>query len=95
MCRRWIAQASLLTSVGLTGVMLGLATAGRHLVSSRVSFWAIGVGALMLLVYVWHARRTRFPLLELRLFGFDTFSAGVVGVLCFGSVSARFRFCCR
>ena len=68
-----------LTSIGLTGLMLGLASAGHHLVAARVSQYAILVGILLLLAYVWHARHTRYPLLDLRLFGIGTFNAGVVG----------------
>ncbi|WP_036666522.1 MFS transporter [Paludibacterium yongneupense] len=69
----------LLTSIGLTGLMLGLATAGRHLVSPRVSWAAVVLGVVLVAAYAIHARRARFPLLDLRLFSVQTFSAGVVG----------------
>jgi MFS family permease len=39
----------------------------------------MALGLLLLLLYVAHARQTRFPLLDLRLFAISSFNAGVVG----------------
>lgn len=69
----------LLSSIALPGIVLGAALAGRHLSSpwAAIGAFAIGIGASIL--YVQHARKAPRPLLDLRLFSYPTFDAGVVG----------------
>ncbi|WP_276313526.1 MFS transporter [Pararobbsia silviterrae] len=67
------------SAVGLSATMLGLATAGRHLVSGRASALCIVVGVLALGAYFVHARRATHPLLRLELFKIQTFRIGVLG----------------
>ena len=56
----------------------------------------IAVGAISMLAYVVHARRTPAPVLDLSLFGLPTFRASVLGgFVCSASASARCRSCCR
>lgn len=69
----------LLSAVGLSLAMLGLATAGRHLVSTRISATCIVLGVAALALYYWHARRAAHPLLRLELFKVQTFRVGVLG----------------
>jgi EmrB/QacA subfamily drug resistance transporter len=69
----------LLSAFGLSLTMLGLATTGRHLVSTRVSTGCLAIGALALGLYYWHARRAEHPLLRLELFKVQTFRVGVLG----------------
>jgi MFS family permease len=69
----------LLSSIALPGIVLGAALAGRHLSSpwAAIIAFTIGIGASIL--YVRHARTVPRPLLDLRLFSYPTFDAGVVG----------------
>ncbi len=68
-----------LSALGLALLMLGFATLGRHLISTPAAFTCIGIGAVMVSIYVWHARHTKFPLLNLQLMRTVTFRAGVAG----------------
>jgi EmrB/QacA subfamily drug resistance transporter len=68
-----------LSGVGLSAAMLGLATLWEHMLSPRASAVCVAIGAVALTAYVWHARRTEYPLLDLRLFRLATFRAGVIG----------------
>ncbi|MBS1211021.1 MAG: putative multidrug efflux protein [Proteobacteria bacterium] len=68
----------LLSAVGLSSLMLGLATAGRHLVSLPVSLACIAVGLVLVSAYVWTAQGKQYPLLNLKLMRIPTFRVGVV-----------------
>ncbi|MFT4174014.1 MAG: MFS transporter [Rhodocyclaceae bacterium] len=69
----------ILSAFGLSGLMLGLATAGRHMVSTSVSAACVIGGICMLAAYLYLARRNPHPLMNLGLFRIQTFRAGVVG----------------
>ncbi|AKZ64751.1 major facilitator transporter [Herbaspirillum hiltneri N3] len=69
----------LLSALGCSLVMMGLATAGRHLVSGDISLVCVVLGSLSLVAYVWHARRTEHPLIDLKLLKIETLQAGVGG----------------
>ncbi|EJL88344.1 drug resistance transporter, EmrB/QacA subfamily [Herbaspirillum sp. CF444] len=69
----------ILSALGCSLLMMGLATAGRHLVSGDISLACVVVGALSLVAYVWHARRTEYPLIDLNLLKITTLQAGVGG----------------
>jgi EmrB/QacA subfamily drug resistance transporter len=66
-----------LTGFGLSALMLGLSALGGHLLSSMATAASIGVGAIVLAIYVAHARRIAHPSLDLRLFRIATFFNGV------------------
>ncbi len=68
-----------LTAVGLVGLMFGFETVGRDIVPVWASGLLLGLGALCTTLYVLHARRSRHPVLELRLLGVPTFRASVLG----------------
>lgn len=68
-----------LSALGCSLLMMGLATAGRHLVSGDISLTCVVLGALSLLAYVWHARRATHPLIDLNLLKIKTLQAGVGG----------------
>jgi hypothetical protein len=59
--------------------MLGFATLGRHLISMPAAFSCLGIGVVLMAIYLAHARRTPFPLLNLGLMRKETFRAGVLG----------------
>ena len=69
----------LLTGAGLSMLMLGLATEGKHMLSATASIWLSLLGGVLLLIYLWHYRRQQHPLLDLSLLRLPTFNAGVVG----------------
>ncbi len=69
----------LLSGAGLAAMLSGLATAGRGLTPIAASIALAGAGAAALAGYAIHARRARFPLLDLSLFALPTFRASVAG----------------
>ncbi|VTZ49799.1 Major facilitator superfamily MFS_1 [Methylocella tundrae] len=68
-----------LSGVGLSTLLFGLAVAGGGLAPLSVTIALIGFGSLALAAYVRHARRIAFPLLDLRLLSLHTFRASVAG----------------
>lgn len=69
----------LLSGVGLALMMLGLASGGRHLIPEEVSTGCVALGAIGLVLYILHARRTPHPVLRLDLLKIPTFRASVLG----------------
>ena len=68
-----------LTGIGLSCLVFGFEIAGRGGLPSSVVATMIVVGALCLAIYVWHARRVAFPVLDLNLLKITTFRIGVTG----------------
>ncbi|KND57187.1 putative trehalose permease, MFS family [Candidatus Burkholderia verschuerenii] len=60
-------------------LLLGLSLVGGELVSERTAYAMVAAGALMVALYVLHARRALRPLLDLRFFRVPTFQASVLG----------------
>jgi EmrB/QacA subfamily drug resistance transporter len=73
----------LLSGAGLALLMLGLSTGGRHLIPVWMSAAAGGLGLLLCLAYVRHARRTPAPLLDLDLLRLPSFRDGLIGGILF------------
>jgi len=69
----------LLSGIGLSVLMLGLSALGGHLLSGEISIACIGLGALILWIYVWNALRNPHPLINFTLLKLPTFHTGVVG----------------
>jgi EmrB/QacA subfamily drug resistance transporter len=69
----------ILSAIGCSLLMLGLATEGRHLISAEATMACIGIGAIALIAYVWHFRRTPYPLINLRLLRVPTLRVSVIG----------------
>jgi EmrB/QacA subfamily drug resistance transporter len=72
-----------LAAFGLSALMLGFASAGEGLFDRTVAPCAVLFGALSMVAYAWHARRTEHPLFQLELFRLPTFRAGVLGGVVF------------
>jgi EmrB/QacA subfamily drug resistance transporter len=68
-----------LLGAGLAALMLGLASLGRHLLPSAVSWGCLAAGAVLLPVYVAHARRVAHPIVRLDLIERPTFRVAVIG----------------
>lgn len=69
----------LLTGIGLSGLVFGFEVAGRGELPATVVIPMIVVGIVCLAVYVWHAKRTAFPVVDLNLLKIPTFRIGVTG----------------
>ena len=69
----------ILSSIGLSGLVMGTAAAGRHVAPGWVAATAFGIGIVFSALYIRHARATPKPLLDLSLFKLATFDAGVIG----------------
>jgi MFS family permease len=69
----------LLSGFGFALLMLGFASGGRHLIPAEISTGCVVIGAICLVLYVFHARRTPYPVLQLRLLKIPTFRISVVG----------------
>src|SRR5215469_5508329 len=69
----------ILTGVGLSGVVFGFEIAGRGGLPTSVVTAMIVVGVLCLAIYVWHAQRTAFPVIDLSLLKIPTFRISLSG----------------
>jgi hypothetical protein len=68
-----------LSGFGLSSLMFGLTVAGRHFVPTPVTLGLIVGGAALIAAYVVHARRTAFPIIDLKLLAVPTFRASLGG----------------
>jgi EmrB/QacA subfamily drug resistance transporter len=68
-----------LIGLGVGGLSFGMTVAGVSLVPVEVTAGLIAGGALATLLYIAHARRMTAPAVDLTLFRFSTFRAGVGG----------------
>jgi EmrB/QacA subfamily drug resistance transporter len=68
-----------LCGLGLAALMFGLENLGRHALPIGASATILGVGAILLALYVRHAKFKDHPLVDLTLFRIPTFFVGVAG----------------
>jgi hypothetical protein len=68
-----------LTGVGLAGLVFGFETIGRHMVPVGVVTTILTAGLLCSALYVFHAGRTKHPIVDLNLMRIPTFAASVLG----------------
>jgi EmrB/QacA subfamily drug resistance transporter len=69
----------ILTSLAAIGLMGGLASFGRHLVSTEIAVALLAGGLVAGAAYAAHARNHPAPLIDFSLFRVPTFRAGVLG----------------
>ncbi|HVA11928.1 MAG TPA: MFS transporter [Stellaceae bacterium] len=69
----------ILTGVGLSCLVFGFEIAGRGGLPASVVAAMIVIGIICITVYVWHAKRTAFPVIDLGLLRIPTFRVGVTG----------------
>jgi EmrB/QacA subfamily drug resistance transporter len=69
----------LILGSGLASLVFGVTVIGRGLVGTTIVVALIAAGILLLIIYVLHARRAKFPILELRLLKISTFRASLTG----------------
>jgi EmrB/QacA subfamily drug resistance transporter len=82
----------LLAAVAFSGTIFGLSVISLPAIPVAAGYIAIAVGALAALIYLWHARRTEFPLLDPTLFRKRFFRAATVGGLFFRIGIGAFPF---
>jgi EmrB/QacA subfamily drug resistance transporter len=68
-----------LSGAGLACLIFGLTVAGRGVFGKQIVLILLAAGAILLAVYTIHARKTKFPILDLRLLALPTFRASIVG----------------
>jgi EmrB/QacA subfamily drug resistance transporter len=69
----------LLSAVGLVGLVFGFETIGRGLVPWSSTLLLLAVGIVGVALYVLHATRTHYPVIDLALLGVATFRASIIG----------------
>jgi EmrB/QacA subfamily drug resistance transporter len=68
-----------LTGIGLAGLVFGLETIGRAIVPVTLIMTMMTTGGLCAGLYILHARRIDYPIVDLRLLKIPTFSTSVLG----------------
>lgn len=69
----------LLAGTGFALLMLGFASGGRHLIPAEISVGCVVIGAISVVLFILHARRTPHPVLQLGLLKIPTFRISVTG----------------
>jgi EmrB/QacA subfamily drug resistance transporter len=69
----------LLSGIGLAGLVLVFETVGRDILPIGVVLAVLAIGALAMALYVRHARRAAYPLIDLSLLKIPTFRASIIG----------------
>ncbi len=68
-----------LSGIGLSAFVFGLAILGENTGSLTAGLALTAAGLAICALYVWHARRTENPVIDLRLLRIPTFRASVIG----------------
>lgn len=68
-----------LSGLGLSCFIFGLTVLGREFLPQGAAIALLAVGAILLSVYVWHARRASHPVIDLRLLRIPTFRTCIYG----------------
>jgi EmrB/QacA subfamily drug resistance transporter len=71
----------LLFGLSLVLISSGMELFGERIVASYIGILIILGGLLLLMTYIWHARRHPMPLIALPMFKTRTFSVGIIGNL--------------
>lgn len=86
------AKGFVLTSIAFSGIIFGLSVISLPAIPTVAGYTAIAVGAGATLIYLLHARRTQYPLLDPALFRNRYFRTAVVGGLFFRIGIGAFPF---
>jgi len=68
-----------LTGIGLAGLVFGFETIGRAIVPVSLVITVLTAGAVCTALYILHARRIAYPIVDLTLMRIPTFAASVLG----------------
>jgi MFS family permease len=72
-----------LSGLAASGVVFGLSVVTLPALPPIVGVLTLGVGCLSIVLYIWHARRAPYPLLNPRLFRNPVFRASIIGSFIF------------
>ena len=81
-----------MTSVAFAGTIFGLSVVSLPAIPVAAGYGAMAAGAVAGLIYLWHARRTEFPLLDPRLFQNRYFRTAMLGGMFFRIGIGAFPF---
>ncbi len=81
-----------IAGLGLAGLMFGFETLGRGMVPEAVTGALLAAGAILVALYVLHARRAEAPIIDLGLLGIPTFRAAVLGGFLFRMANGALPF---
>ncbi|MBV8777023.1 MAG: MFS transporter [Alphaproteobacteria bacterium] len=68
-----------LTGLGLASLAFGFETIGRGAVPATLSVGLLAAGLILTLLYVRHAKRSEFPVIDLSLMRIPTYAAATIG----------------
>ncbi len=66
----------LLTGLGLAGMVIGFESIGRGVVPASIIMCVMAAGGVCMALYILHARRIDYPIIDLELMKIPTFRAG-------------------
>ena len=69
----------LLSSVSFTGLVFGMSVVSLPALPIWYGYITIAVGATTGAIYLWHAKRAKFPLLDPKMLRYPLFRAGILG----------------
>lgn len=69
----------LLSAVAFSGFVFGLSVLSLPALPLGLGYSTAALGILSAVAYLWHARRTPYPLLDPKMFRYPLFRAGIVG----------------
>lgn len=68
-----------LSSIAFTGVVFGMSVISLPALPIWYGYITIAIGALSGVIYLWHAKRTKYPLLDPKMLRYPLFRAGILG----------------
>ncbi len=77
------ASGLVLTGIALSGLMFGMENIGRGVLPTNLTVGMVMVGLTAGLVYIWHARHTRAPIVDLSLLRLPCFGVAVGAMMPF------------
>ncbi len=69
----------LLSSIAFTGLVFGLSVVSLPALPIYYGFITIAIGLVAGTIYLWHAKRAKFPLLDPKMLRYPLFRAGILG----------------
>ena len=69
----------LLSSIAFTGLVFGLSVVSLPALPIYYGYITIVIGLIAGAIYLWHARRAKFPLLDPKMLRYPLFRAGILG----------------
>jgi len=68
-----------LSSIAFTGVVFGMSVISLPALPIWYGYITIAIGALSAVIYLWHAKRAKYPLLDPKMLRYPLFRAGILG----------------